>query len=167
MLEKSEALRLFEYRDGKLYCKEKTNPKSNKVKPGQEIGSLSASEYLRTKIHYKEYFVHKIVFLMHNGYMPQIVDHIDGDTLNNRIENLRAVSLSQNQFNRQKSSNNTSGYKNVSWCKRTKKWQVTIAFGNKAKGFGRFKDIELADLVAQEARDKYHGQFVRGLSCSN
>lgn len=165
MLEKLEALRLFEYRNGKLYCKEKSNPKSNKVKIGQEVGSLTASEYLRTKIHYKEHYVHKIIFLMHYGYTPQIVDHIDGNTLNNKIENLRAANLSQNQHNRGKSKNNTSGFKNVSWCKRTKKWQVIIGLRNKSYAFGRFNDLELADLVAQEARDKLHGGFSREILC--
>ena len=167
MLEFLEALRLFEYRNGKLYCKVKTSPKSNKFKVGDEIGSLTASEYLTTKINYKINYVHKIIFLMHHGYIPQIVDHIDGNTLNNRIENLRAANLSQNQHNRTIDKKNTSGFKNVSWCKRTKKWQVTLACNKKQIAFGRFDDIELADLVAQEARDKHHKEFVRRITCLN
>lgn len=167
MLELLEVSKLFEYRDGKLYCKSKTNQKSNKRKIGEEVGGLNGQDYLVTKIHYKTYFVHKIIFLMHHGYIPQIVDHIDGNTLNNNIKNLRAVNLSQNQHNRTIDKRNTSGYKNVSWCKRTKKWQVNLACNNKKIAFGRFEDIELADLVAQEARDKYHGEFARSLTCSN
>ena len=104
---------------------------------------------------------------MHYGYIPQIVDHIDGNTLNNKIENLRAVSLNQNQHNRGIDKRNKSGFKNVAWCKRTKKWQVSLAVNNKSMAFGRFSDIELADLVAQEARDKYHKEFVRRITCSN
>jgi len=165
MLDQKTALQFFEYRDGKLYCKTKTSHKSNKVQIGQEIGSLTGSEYLRTKVAYKEYYVHKIVFLMHHGYTPQIVDHIDGNRTNNRIENLRAVNLSQNQHNRAKSKNNKSGFKNVSWCKRTGKWQVVIGLNSLSLHFGRFQDIELADLVAQEARDKYHKEFSRKISC--
>lgn len=164
MLQQSDALKLFEYRDGKLYCKEKTSKKSKNV-IGQEIGHINPSEYLRTKIKYKEYFIHKIIYLMHHGYMPQIVDHIDGNRQNNKIENLRAVNLSQNQHNRGVDGRNTSGYKNVSWCKRTNKWQVSIGIINKRIHFGRFDDIELADLVAQEARNKYHGQFSRSIGC--
>jgi len=165
MLTQLDALRLFEYRDGKLYCKEKSNPKSNKVKIGQEVGHINASEYLRTKINYKEHFIHKIIFLMHHGYTPQIVDHIDGNRQNNKIENLRAVNLSQNQHNRSTDKRNKSGYKNVSFCSRTKKWQVSIGLLNKRIFLGRFDDVELADLVAQEARDKYHGKFARSLGC--
>jgi hypothetical protein len=165
LLEQSEALKLFEYRDGRLYCKKKSNSKSNRVKIGQEVGHLSSSEYLRTKIHYKEYFIHKIVFLMHHGYTPQIVDHIDGDRQNNKIENLRAVNLSQNQHNRTIDKRNTSGYKNVSWSKNSNKWQVSLCVSLKYIHIGFFADIELADLVAQEARAKYHGQFARSIGC--
>jgi len=167
MLDQSKALELFEYKNGKLYCKAKTNPKSNKKNIGEEVGGLNGQDYLVTKIHYKSYFVHKIIFLMHYGYIPQIVDHIDGNTLNNRIENLRAVNLSQNQHNRGIDKRNKSGFKNVAWCKRTKKWRVSLAVNNKSMEFGRFSDIELADLVAQEARDKYHKEFVRRITCSN
>ncbi len=165
MLDQNMALQLFEYKDGKLYCKTKTSNKSNKFKIGDQVGSLTWSNYLRTKINYKSYFVHKIIFLMHHGYIPQIVDHIDGNTLNNKIENLRAANLSQNQFNRGIDKRNTSGFKNVSWCKRTKTWQVSICVHKKKIGLGRFKDLELADLVAQEARDKYHKEFVRKIPC--
>ena len=165
MLDKEEANRLFEYRDGNLYCKSKTNKKSNKLKIGDQVGWPTTSEYLCTKIHYKTYFVHKIIFLMHYGYIPQIVDHIDGNINNNKIENLRAVNLSQNQHNRKQSKNNTSGFKNVSWCKRTQKWQVVLSCNNKQMAFGRYDDIELADLVAQEAREKYHGEFARKIEC--
>lgn len=166
MLTQEKALRLFEYSDGKLYVKQKTNPKSNKRKIGEEVGHMTFSEYLRTKVDYEQIFVHKIIFLMHHGYMPQIVDHIDGNTLNNKIENLRAANLSQNQHNRDICKKNTSGFKNVSWCKRTKKWQVIITCEYKKRAFGRYEDIELADLVAQEARDKYHKEFVRKITCS-
>jgi len=167
LLEQSQVLKLFEYKDGFLYCKEKTNPKSNKLQIGERVGSLTASNYFRTKINYKEQFVHKIIFLMHYGYTPKIVDHIDGDTTNNKIENLRAATISQNQHNRSKQKNNTSGFKNVSWCKRTKKWQVNLAVNGKSIGFGRFDDIELADLVAKEVRDKYHKEFAKGFICFN
>jgi hypothetical protein len=166
MLDQKRALELFEYRDGKIYCKSKTNKKSNKLKIGDQVGSINASEYLRTRINYKEYFVHKIIFLMHHGYTPQIVDHIDGDTLNNNISNLRAANLSQNQHNRDIDKRNKSGYKNVSFCKRTNKWLVGISVKRKNIFLGRFDDIELADLVATEGRFKYHGEYARRLVCS-
>jgi hypothetical protein len=165
MLEQKRALELFEYRDGKIYCKSKTSIKSNKTKIGQEVGNLTGSQYLRTKIDYKEYFVHKIIFLMHHGYIPQIVDHIDGNRLNNNISNLRAVNLSQNQHNRGIDRRNKSGAKNVYFCKRTNKWAVVLSIKNKSIFFGRFDDIELADLVATEGRVKYHGEYARRLAC--
>ena len=96
MLEQSKALKLFEYKNGKLYCKAKTSPKSNKKNIGEEVGGLNGQDYLVTKIYYKSYFVHKIIFLMHYGYIPQIVDHIDGNKNNNSIKNLQWVSIKEN-----------------------------------------------------------------------
>lgn len=164
-MNQEDALRFFTYSNGKLYCKEKTTNKSNKSIVGQEIGHLNASGYLITKINYKQYFVHKIIFLMHHGYMPKVVDHIDRNKTNNSIKNLRAATISENQHNRDRSKNNTSGYKNISWCKRTNKWQVSVMANKKQIHFGRFDDIELADLVAQEARDKYHKSFALNKLC--
>lgn len=43
--------------------------------------------------------------------------------------------------------------------KKNKKWNVTLAANNKSMYFGSFDDLELAELVAIEARDKYHGKF--------
>ena len=93
--------------------------------------------------------------------MPKIVDHIDGNKLNNKIDNLRVANNTQNQQNAKINIKNTSGYKNVSLCPQTKKWAVKISVDGLRKTIGRFDDVELADLVAQEARKKYHKEFAR------
>jgi hypothetical protein len=145
---------LFEYRDGVLYWKVTFSG----VRQGKKAGTLNNKYYL-VQINKKTYRKHRIIFLMHYGFFPDQVDHIDGNTLNNCIENLRAATTFGNNQNRKKSSNNTSGHKGVVWHKGKKKWQVQISVNNKYKCFGSFEDLELADLVAQEARDKYHGAF--------
>jgi hypothetical protein len=96
---------------------------------------------------------------MHHGFMPQEVDHIDADRHNNNIENLRAATPAQNQRNKPIQRNNSSGYKNIRY--KNGKWVVELKVNGKAKYFGRFEDLELAALVAFEARDKYHGEFAR------
>jgi len=60
--------------------------------------------------------------MLHHGYMPPEVDHINGDRADNRIENIRAANRSENQCNRFALANNTSGYPGVSWHKKT--WGV-------------------------------------------
>ena len=97
--------------------------------------------------------------MLHHGYIPAEVDHIDTDRHNNRIENLRAATPAQNQRNKPIQRNNTSGHKNIRH--KNGKWVVELKINGKAKYFGRFEDLELAALVASEARDKYHGEFAR------
>ena len=80
---------------------------------------------------------------------------------NNKWYNLREATKSQNANNRGPQSNNTSGYKNVYWKKQMKKWNVIIQVKGKLKHFGYYDDIELANLVASEARDSFQGKFAR------
>ena len=105
--------------------------------------------------------VHRMIFLWHHGYLPKVIDHIDNDRTNNRIENLREVTQQQNCLNRVAHKNNRSGYKNVHLDKAMNKWTVQISIDRKRRVFGYFDDVELAGLVAEEARDKYHGEFAR------
>lgn len=152
---------LFEYSDGKLLWKIRP---ANRVKIGDEAGSCHDG-YVR--IHSKKLdgkpFAHNIIWSMFNGDIPDgfYVDHINGVRSDNRIENLRLVTKSQNGFNRKLNSNSVSGIKNVSWKKTHNSWGVSIAINNVRKTIGYFKDLELADLVAQEARFKFHGEYAK------
>ena len=149
---------LFEYRDGKLFWK--VDRKAVKCK-GKEAGSLQHTGY-RT-IHTKELGghmpTHRVIWFMHHGEWPEVVDHINGDKSDNRIENLRAATRAQNSQNIAILPSNQSGVKNVSWRNDTKKWRVTLAVDGKKMSFGHYDDLELAQLVAYEARCKYHGEF--------
>ena len=149
---------LFEYKDGSLYWKVTL---SNRGKIGNKAGSERTDGYLRLGINGKEYAIHRLVFFMHNGYLPKIIDHIDNNYLNNKIENLREATQSQNLQNSKLSKNNTSGIKNVSWDKEKNKWLVSIKIKNNGKSqyIGYYANIELAELIAIEAREKYHGTF--------
>jgi hypothetical protein len=82
-------------------------------------------------------------------------------TLNNKIENLRAVTNSQNQFNRKISTKNKTGHKGVCVHTQTGKYLVRVSVNGKDKSFGLYEDLELAGLVAEMAREKYHGEFAR------
>lgn len=146
----------FEIRNGKLYWK--TKPSAG-VKIGDAAGCVFNNGYLLTKLKGKSFLNHRLIFLMVNGFLPDIVDHIDGNTLNNLPHNLREATKSQNLYNCKKYSNNTSGIKGISLDKKTGKWLVNISSKNKQYYFGEYEDIELAELVVQEAREKLHGIF--------
>jgi hypothetical protein len=91
---------LFLYKDGKLFWKKE--PKSGRVKAGDRAGSSGKNAYRTVGVDGKYYMEHRLIWRMHHpkGEMPFVLDHIDGDILNNRIENLRAVSQKENQQNR-------------------------------------------------------------------
>ena len=141
---------IFEYRDGVLYRKS-----------GQfagRAGTIHHTGYEQVKIGKKTYRTHRVIFAMHHGYMPEMIDHIDGNKLNNRIENLREATNQQNQYNTRVNKRNKSGEKNVVWDRS--RWKVYMRVNKRMTHIGAFEDLELAQLVAVEARNKFHGEFV-------
>jgi hypothetical protein len=142
-----EALELFAYQNGALTWKATNKP----------AGALKRNGYYLVKHKGKFIGLHRIVFLMHNGYLPEMVDHIDGNNRNNAIENLRAATRAQNNMNSKIYASNTSGFRNV--YRDRHKYAVRLKIDGRLRSFGRFEDAEFADLVAAEARAKFHGQF--------
>jgi hypothetical protein len=110
--------------------------------------------YARTFKRPKE--TNKLVgFCMHNMIMKissktVFVDHINGNTLDNRKENLRLCSPTENCYNKKRSKNNTTGFKGVVYHKRDKKFQATVKFKGKTIYLGYFNTAE----EAGEAYDK-------------
>ena len=89
------------------------------------------------------------------------VDHIDCNKLNNLRSNLRLCTKSQNQHNRAKQKNNTSGYKGVHLQKRTGKYRAQIKLHGKRKILGLFSTPELAYAAYCSAAVQLHGDFAR------
>jgi hypothetical protein len=158
MITQQQVLDAFEYREGKLYWK---YVKSIAIKVGDEAGANDGYGYRVIRFSNKLYRAHHLVYLMFNGVLPKRIDHINGNRLDNRIENLRIATDSQNNCNKGLQSNNTTGYKNVKWHERIKKYEVSVQFNKQRKYIGVFEDLELADLVAHMAREKYHGAFAK------
>jgi hypothetical protein len=155
MLDQATLLHLFEYRDGKLYWKNSAHPSFN----GKEAGGENGHGYRKVYVLGKQLYAHRAIYMMHHGYCPKIIDHIDQNTDNNLIENLREATRSQNAINQTKNKKSTFGCRNVYYNKSRKVFNVYLKVNCKPKFFGSFKDLELAQLVAQEARQKYHGKF--------
>lgn len=89
------------------------------------------------------------------------VDHIDGNSLNNRRSNLRLCTQLQNNQNAPKNKRNTSGYKGVHWNIGEKKWVAHIRVNQKKVRLGSFGNVEDAAKAYAEASRKYHGEFGR------
>lgn len=127
---------------------------------GKPAGTLRRDGYYDVKVGDTKVKAHHIVWELHGRDIPvgMVIDHKEGKA--NNIDNLRLATISQNAQNTKLYSNNTSGHKGVFPHKRG--WRVRIsAAKGKRMSFGCYKDYELACLVADAAREKYHGDFAR------
>lgn len=153
---------LFDYRDGELYWK--VSGKGRII--GTPAGSLGPNGYLLIKIRSKRYLNHRVIFLWHHRHLPEFLDHIDGDRLNNDISNLREATRQENSRNQKKPKSyggkqTTSIYKGVSWNKPIKKWISYIWIDGKNKHLGCFdSEIEAAKSYDHAAVESF-GEFAR------
>lgn len=154
---KDQLNQLFTYKNGELIW----NFPRKRINVGNIAGTILQNGYRSVVIDGKRYLNHRLIYTMFFGFCPKEIDHINGIKHDNRIENLRESNRSTNMQNTKLLKNNTSGCKNVYWHELTKKWKVQFSVNKKRMFFGSFDDIELADLVATEARDKYHKEFAR------
>jgi hypothetical protein len=106
----------------------------------------------------KDVSMHRIIMEAEKG---QHVDHINGDGLDNRKENLRLCCHSENLRNRGKNVNNTSGFKGVVKQKNGKPWSAEITVNYKHIHLGTFKTKIEAAKAYNVAALKYHGEFAR------
>lgn len=90
-----------------------------------------------------------------------LVDHINGDGLDNRRANLREATNAQNMRNKGLYRNNSSGFKGVSWQKECRKWQAGIRLDGTRRHLGLFLVAEDAAAAYDEAARELHGEFAR------
>jgi hypothetical protein len=149
-----ETLRgLFYYKDGQLFNKvnRHKNAKDTPIK-----NRPNGEGYIHLEIKGRVFKAHRIIYALCHGYFPEEVDHINGIKEDNRIENLRGCTHQENSYNIL-AKKGVSGVQGVS--KFGDKWRVRLGYKGKRISLGLYDDLELAELVAQEARDKYHGEF--------
>lgn len=128
-------------------------------KKGSVAGAIGGGGYRNIMIDGKQNRAHRLAFLYMSGYIPEIVDHIDGVKDNNSWINLREACLSTNQHNSKKAKNNTSGVKGVSKLKKTNKWESYCRVNGKKFHLGRFTDIKDAEEAVRKFREDHHGEF--------
>ena len=105
--------------------------------------------------------IHKVVAARMGIDMVHLIDHIDGDGLNNTRSNLRAATIAQNGYNRGKQRNNTSGYKGVCWDKSRSKWKSQIVCDGTHQNLGHFDTKEDAAEAYRKAAENLHKEFAR------
>lgn len=99
------------------------------------------------------YYMHRVISRARGG---EDVDHINGNGLDNRIENLRVCSRTQNNGNRRKIAKKSSKYKGVHFDKQTNKWRAEITHEGKRIRLGRFKtEKEAVNAYYQKAKELF------------
>ena len=154
-----ELHRLFEYREGNLYWK--IRPAKN-VKIGNKAGYSSSKNYVSLSINSVQYKMHRIIWVYHYGAIPNIlqIDHIDGNRVNNIIENLRLATNSQNSSNKKRANRNSkSNILGVHWHKRDRRWHAHIRINYKTIHLGYFVSQEDAIAARKAAELQYFGEF--------
>lgn len=128
---------------------------------GRKVGAKAGScvrGYIKIGVMYQSYLAHRLAWLYIHGEWPKMIDHINHDRADNRMDNLREVSNAQNMRNAKMYSSNTSGVMGVSWMKHIKKWDAFIYREHRKKSLGYFSDKQEAINVRKEAERQmgYH-----------
>jgi len=145
---------LFEYRNGQLFWKSHYH----KRLIGRRAGKQETDGYWRVKINNTLYQEHRLVWRYFNSSVPDILDHINGDRADNRIENLRPASAQQNGGNARLSKTNTSGARGVQ--KHYKKWKAVLQLTNRGYvHLGVFNTIEEAKECYDKTAREWFGEF--------
>lgn len=100
--------------------------------------------------------MHNAIMMPPDGY---VVDHINGNGLDNRRENLRVCTAAENRRNSRRYSNNKSGYKGVSWSSEKCKYRACLYINGNRKFLGYFLLPEKAALAYDEAARFYFGEY--------
>lgn len=149
-----EVLRqLMEYdaQTGILTWKPRGHPQWDATYAGKEALTGRIDGYKRGKVQEVCVRAHRVIWAYVHGYWPDSVDHINGDRADNRLENLREVTVTQNAQNMKRYENNKSGHTGVIWMKRKERWRATIKILGRNKHLGSFRQIEDAVAARKQA----------------
>ena len=127
---------------------------------GRPAGTMSKGGYLRLSIERRMYANHRIIWKIVTGSEPDgVVDHIDGNKLNNRSNNLRCVTQRQNLYNSVRRTDNTTGYKGVVYSDWHRGYLFNIRVNGKKITSPVFRTPEAANDYVMQVREKGHGEY--------
>jgi hypothetical protein len=147
----------YEPETGKLFwLPREGNISWNKVFGGKEAGCLDSKGYVRIRTEGRVWVAHRVIWKLVHGDDPEFIDHINGTRSDNRLENLRSVTQTENARNTARHRTNTSGCTGVFWHSRESRWYAVISVNSKRKVLGSFKDKDAA-IAARKAAEQELG----------
>lgn len=149
----------YDAHTGNIYWLRST---SNRVRTGDIAGKINSCGYVSILLHKRRLLAHRIAWILfYDKDPPRFIDHRDTNRANNRIENIREASQSQNMGNARRSLRNSSGIKGVSYDLKRKKYVAYIRIARKLKHLGRFDTLAQAARARQHAATNAWGLFAR------
>jgi hypothetical protein len=131
--------------------------RSRKVVEGSVAGSVNNEGYCHIKFCNVNYKAHRLAWLyMYGVWPPNCIDHINRVRNDNRIENLRLATKTQNGQNRSLSKTNISGVTGVTWYKKSQRWRAQICVDGQHLYLGTYDTVEDAANARYRAEDKFH-----------
>ena len=159
MITQSKLKALFNYIDGELYWK--VRPIFTSINISIPAGHIDSHHgYRIIMIDKRHYRAHRLIFMYHhNCKLPSVIDHINNNKIDNRIENLRSATSAQNSGNAKLSLKNKSGFKGVHFSKQLKKWRGGVCVKGRTTYTAPFEVIEDAVVAVQKLRLELHGEY--------
>ncbi len=128
---------------------------------GKVLGTKNASGHLVAQLDKVMYLVHRLVwFYSFKEWPTEIIDHIDRNPSNNRLDNLREANKAGNIYNSKLRVDNTSGLKGVYFDKRRGHYYSQIVIQGKKEYLGRFNSAEEAHTAYIQKCKENHGEFL-------
>lgn len=151
----------FEYHPESGEFKWKVRPRShfkrdgdhagfNTAYAGKQAGSIGGNGYVGVGLLGKRMQVHRLIWLIVYGEEPKCIDHINGNRTDQRISNLRNVSVEENNRNRASVKGKKNGCTGVYWCHTHQRYRARIKVNGKNIHIGYFNTIN----EAREERKK-------------
>jgi hypothetical protein len=156
-----EVAKILDYnpKTGKFFRRVNTSPNG---RIGDVKGYTTKRKYRKTSVGGIQFYDHQLAWLLFYLKWPEKqIDHINGNKQDNRILNLREVTVSQNALNRSHQANSKTKHKCINWKTDRKKYRVKIGISGKCHHIGYFKNIDDAIKARNKAIKKLHGKFAK------
>jgi hypothetical protein len=130
---------------------------TNAVKVGDQLKRKDSNGYIQVSVDSRLYTLHRLIWVwVHGKYPDGQIDHINRIRDDNRLCNLREVTLAQNMLNKSVYTNNWTGTPGVYWHARSCKWIACISVKSRRIHLGYFSSMEVAKETYLKAKKAYH-----------
>lgn len=158
MITQERVKEVFKYVQGNLYWRINLG---TRAKIGVKAGNKNAGGYYGVQVDGVQYYIHRLIYLYHYGYMPTFIDHKHGKLIGNYVWNLRPCTRSENQANRGMNKNNNSGFRGVGFDKKSGKWYGRVKYKGINYELGFYDLPQDASKVVEKKRKELHGEFYK------